>query len=44
VAVDRITLEPTTRELRAERELVTDLGESSVAIGSTRPSAEPRPG
>lgn len=44
VAVDRITLEPTTRELRAERELVADLGESPVAIGSTRPGAAPRPG
>ncbi|MGH2696094.1 MAG: metallophosphoesterase family protein, partial [Actinomycetota bacterium] len=44
VAVDRITLEPTNRELRAERELVSDLGGSPVAIGSTGPGAAPRPG
>jgi predicted phosphodiesterase len=31
VAVDRITLEPTTRELRAERELVVDLTETAGA-------------
>jgi hypothetical protein len=31
VAVDRITLEPTTRELRAERELVADLTETAGA-------------
>jgi predicted phosphodiesterase len=44
VAVDRITLEPTTRELRAERELVTDLTEAGgVAMGATRPGEAPRP-
>jgi predicted phosphodiesterase len=42
VAVDRITLEPTTRELRAERELVADLSEE-VTLGSTPPGAPPRP-
>jgi hypothetical protein len=31
VAVDRITLEPTTRELRAERELVADLAGTAEA-------------
>ena len=45
VAVDRITLEPTTRELRAERELVADLTEEgAAAMGSTRPSEPLRPG
>lgn len=45
VAVDRITLEPTTRELRAERELVTRIDEEvPAAIGPTRPGEPPRPG
>lgn len=45
VAVDRITLEPTTRELRAERELVAELTEAAgVAIGPSRPGGAPRSG
>ena len=45
IAVDRITLEPTTRELRAERELVADLSEEiGAAIGSKPPAPSPRPG
>ena len=45
VAVDRITLEPTTRELRAERELVAELTEASgAAIGPSRLAGAPRSG
>ncbi len=41
VAVDRITLEPTTRELRAERELIADL---EAASGPTGRAGAPRSG
>lgn len=45
VAVDRITLEPTTRELRAERELVTELTEAvGAAIAPMPPGEGPRSG
>ncbi len=42
VAIDRITLEPDSRELRAERELVSELEEEvEAATGPSRPEQAP---